>query len=287
MWKHRLRSRRGHRLRALVTGVLLAAGVVHAAPAAGASGSAPERIVSINLCTDQIVLALDLGERLVAVSSLATDRTLSVHWRAAESVEAVPAALEPILLRQPDLVVAGGFGHGRLVAQLERLGVAVLRVPEPASLADVPAAYLAMGRAVGAETRAQALAAEFDAVLGAPAAPSGTDALLLATGLLVHGEGMLGGDVLRHAGLANAAGAPALGGQAYLSLERVVASPPDLVLVARADASAPSRSQHLFSHPALVHGTRIKPVPPSALICGTVETARLAASLAAPEGQAR
>ena len=111
-----------------MTGVLLAAGVVHAAPAARASGSTPERIVSINLCTDQIVLALDLGERLVAVSSLATDRTLSVHWRAAESVEAVPAALESILLRQPDLVVAGGFGHGRLVAQLERLGIAVLRV---------------------------------------------------------------------------------------------------------------------------------------------------------------
>ena len=59
-----------------MTGVLLAAGVVHAAPAAGASGSVPERIVSINLCTDQVVLALDLGERLVAVSSLATDRTM-------------------------------------------------------------------------------------------------------------------------------------------------------------------------------------------------------------------
>lgn len=252
------------------------AGAVFAAPAFVVSPPAmaadvPQRIVSINLCTDQLLLALDPGERLAAVSFLARDRDLSVMWQEAEHVATTQASLEGILTLEPDLVIAGAFGHSRLLGHIERLGIDVLRVSDPVSLGDIRQTYLDVGDRIGALDAAEIIAAEFDEVLGAPAADADVSALILSPGLLVHADGMLGSSILAHAGYQNKAA-----GQTYLSLEQLAQSPPDVLLIAERPDAAPSRAGKLFAHPALQQASTIKRVPPSALICGTTETARLA-----------
>ncbi len=256
------------------------AGAVFVAPAfvvpqAVMAVDVPQRIVSINLCTDQLLLALDLSKRLAAVSFLARDRDLSVMWREAQDVPVTQASLEGILTLQPDLVIAGAFGHSRLLGHIERLGIDVLRVADPISLTDIRQAYLDVGARVGAREIAEQIAAGIDDVLGATARDTEVNALILSPGLLVHADGMLGSSVLAHAGYRNDAA-----GQTYLSLEQLALSPPDVLLIAERPNAAPSRAGKLFAHPALQQASRIKRVPPSALICGTSETARLAAVLA-------
>jgi iron complex transport system substrate-binding protein len=256
------------------------AGVAFAAPAfvvpqGAMAADMPQRIVSINLCTDQLLLALDLEKQLAAVSFLARDRDLSVMWREAQHVPITHASLEGILTLQPDLVIAGAFGHSRLLGHVERLGIDVLRVSDPVTLADIRQSYLDVGARVGASEAAEQIAAEIDDVLGTSARDTDVSALILSPGLLVHADGMLGGSVLAHAGYRNDAG-----GQTYLSLERLALSPPDVLLIAERPDAAPSRAGKLFAHPALQQASRIKRVPPSALICGTTKTARLAAVLA-------
>lgn len=256
------------------------AGAAFAAPAfvvpqGAIAADLPERIVSINLCTDQLLLALDLKEQLAAVSFLARDQDLSVMWREAQQVPITQASLEGILTLQPDLVIAGAFGHSRLLAHIERLGIDVVRVADPVSLTDIRQTYLDVGARVGASEVAEQIVAEIDNLLGASARKTDVSALILSPGLLVHADGMLGSSVLTHAGYRNDAA-----GQTYLSLEQLALSPPDVLLIAERPNAAPSRAGKLFAHPALQRASRIKRVPPSALICGTTETARLAAALA-------
>lgn len=241
----------------------------------------PQRIVSINLCTDQLVLALEPGGRLAAVSQLARDRALSAAWWRALKVPVTPASLEHVLSFKPDLVLAGAFGHARLVAHLERAGVRVVRVRDAADFEDIRQAYLAVGRAVGMPARAQALVAQMDAVLAA-AAPAGgggvparVRAAILSPGLLAHGDGMLGGAVLARAGYANA-----LSGGGYVSLERLAANPPAQIFVAAGQRAAPSRAVRLLNH-RVFSRLAVQRVPPAPLICGSLATARLVRELAA------
>ena len=273
MWKHRLRSSTRHFRTAL--GVLLA-GAAFAAPAIVFAADEPQRIVSINLCTDQVVLALEPGDRLAAVSYLARDPDLSTFWREAETVPVIQASLEDIMTLEPDLVIAGSFGHSRLLGHVERLGVGVLRVPAAGSLADIRQTFLDVGALLGLSDRAADLVTEFDDILGKAAQDTGRDAWILSPGLLVHGDGMLGSSILTHAGLSNA---PA--SQIYLSLETLAMTPPDLLLISEREEAAPSRAGQLFAHPALQRAAKVQRIPPSALICGTLETAQLAARLAA------
>jgi len=272
MWKLRLRFSAPIFQRALR---VLLAGAVLAAPASVFAADAPQHIVSINLCTDQVVLALDPGDRVAAVSYLARDPDLSTFWREAQNIAVTQASLEGIMTLKPDLVIAGAFGHSRLLGHVERLGVEVLRVRDASSLADIRQTYLDVGKRLGLADRAAELVAEFDQVLGYQATLQERDAWILSPGLLVHADGMLGSSVLRHAGLTNA---PAT--QTYVSLETLATHPPDLLLISEREEAAPSRAGKLFSHPALQRATDIMRVPPSALICGTVETAQLAARLA-------
>ncbi len=251
---------------------MLAGAAFAAAPVAAAEP--PQRIVSINLCTDQVLLALDPGERLKAVSILADDRELSAYWREAAAISKAAASLEDVLTFEPDLVLAGGFGHQRLTGRLEALGIEVLRVPEAADFEGMRTAYRRVGAALGMATKAEALVGEIDAALGEARSVRDRSAIIVSPGMLAHGEAMLGGAVLAYAGLTNAAG-----GRTYLRLEELAAGPPDmLILAARADAP-PSRSDRLFAHPAL-GAAEMRRADPAALLCGTVETARLAARLA-------
>lgn len=251
------------------------AGATLSAPAIAASEDTPDRIVSINLCTDQIVLALDPGKRLVAVSNLARDPDLSVMWERALDVQQVPASLEPIVALKPDIVLAGTFGHARLVAQLGALGIEVMRVPEAAQLRDIAATYLHVGERLGLDDKAGELAAAVASTLSTPNNGTDRSALMLSPGLLVHTRQMLGGAVLHHAGFANASA-----GDVYISLERIVASPPDVLFVAEREGAAPSRSGQLFRHPAMRRATFVRRISPATLICGTLDTAVLAQELA-------
>lgn len=254
---------------------MLLAGAVLAAPASLFAAEVPQRVVSINLCTDQVVLALDPGERLAAVSYLARDPDLSTFWREAQDVPVTQASLESIMTLEPDLVIAGSFGHSRLLGHVERLGVEVLRVPDAGSLVDIRQTYLDVGARLGLADRAADLVAEFDGVLGDAAPNRERDAWILSPGLLVHGDGMLGSSILAHAGLSNA---PA--SQTYVSLETLAMTPPDMLLISEREEAAPSRAGRLFAHPALRRASNVQRIPPSALICGTLETAQFAARLA-------
>jgi iron complex transport system substrate-binding protein len=228
-----------------------------AAPAPPLPAAAPRRVVSINLCTDQLAMLLAAPGQLVSVSHLAADPRLSAMAAEAARWPANRGLAEQVFLLRPDLVLAGTFTARHSVSLLRRLGVPVLELPPAGSLDDVAAQLRAVGAALGRRDAAEAEVRAFEAGLARLRAPGGTPAAgpapaaaLYAAGGYSAGAGTLADDVLRAAGLRNIAGAAGLAGGGYLPLERLVMAAPDLIVTAQPYAGA-SRAEAILAHPAL------------------------------------
>jgi len=232
---------------------------------------AASQIVSLNLCTDQYLLAL-APERAAAVTFLARDPSLSVMSTTAAQVPTVRADAEAVLALRPTLVLAAPWGARPTLDALARRGIRVERLDPPADFQAIRTATTRMGALLGAEPRAKALLAEMDATLAAiPPIPPRLAIALEPRGLTA-GPGSLRDAVLRQAGLRNAANGR------QLSLE-ALARAPAVLLVSAPPPPTPSRATEFLAHPLLAAHPRHE-LPPALTVCGGPWTARAVALLA-------
>lgn len=237
---------------------LVAAAVVSAAvpglgtgPLAAETARVPSRVVSMNLCTDQLAMLLAAPGQLVSVSHLAADPLSSAMVEEARAYPPNRGGAEQVFLMRPDLVLAGTYTSVAAVDLLRQLGVPVLQLPPVTALDQVAVQIRQVGVALGREAEAEALAARFEADLAALAValPPVTAALYYPNGYTV-GEGTLADDVLRHTGFANAARDAGLAGGGNLPLERLVMADPAMIVTSTPYPGA-SRSEEILAHPAL------------------------------------
>lgn len=266
--------------------------------AQGAQAAAPQRIVSLNLCADQLVVLLVEPERIAGLSKLSRDRSLSY---VAERADAFPQAqphAESVLALRPDLVLAGRFSAAPAVDFLKAKGVPVLQIGLLSSFEAIREQTRSVGKALGAEARAAQLIADMDAVLAADAddrVATKEDrrpvALSWQPGGFTAGSGTLIDAVLHAAGYDNLASLRGLKGYGFLTLETVVAGRPDLLISDSALPDPPSLRQALLSHPALAPtaaGIGARTVtPPPLTACAGPFTAQAVALLRAKRRELR
>ncbi len=267
---------------ALISGLALYGGETGLARA----DEPPQRIVSLNLCTDQLVMLLAGPERIAAVSHLSIDPKLSVLAKHAKQLPITYGQAEEVFLLKPDLVVAGSFHLNATVDILRRLGVKVEEFSSTNSFADIRTNVRRMGRLLGTEERAEELIAEFDHRLAGIAKSHATRPALAAlyyANSLTSGAGTLAAEVVERAGFRNLGSQLGLTGTTELSLEMLVMRRPDLVIKGLA-YEAPALAQEVFEHPALAYletRTQKTAVPENLWICGTPFTAQAVETLAA------
>ena len=221
---------------------------------AGATGAqeAPRRVVSMNVCTDQLAMLIADEGQLVSVSWLAADPRVSAMTGEAARHPQNRGRAEEVFLLRPDLVLAGAYAGRESADMLRRLGVRV-EVFEPESgLDEIPDRIRQMGRALGREARAEALAADFEARLARlRAEPTRRPrAALYAANGYTSGERSLAGEILDAAGFANVAGEAGFPEGGIMPLETLVMSDPE-VLVTGGTYPGASRSEAILDHPAL------------------------------------
>jgi len=228
--------------------VLLAAG----AGIDCARAASPRRIVSLTVCTDQLLLDLVAHDRIAALSYLAVDPTLSLKVEEARGLKRVRGMAEEVLALEPDLVIAQEYSTTATVNLLRRLGFRVVLVPLATDFEGLRRAIRVIAKAVGSQERGEAMIAAFDRRLAA-AAPKGPErprALAYQVNSLASGPGSLADAALEAAGLHNVARDRALGPGGRLPLEDVVADPPDLLVLANAPEEFRSIVGDNLRHPA-------------------------------------
>jgi iron complex transport system substrate-binding protein len=137
------------------------------AMAGAAPDRPPARVVSINLCTDQLAMMLAAPGQLVSVSDLAADPHSSAMAREARAFPANHGRAEEVYLLRPDLVLAGAYSDPATVAMLRRVGLRVVQFDTARSLADTRDRIAQMARLLGREAAGAALIEDFDARLAA------------------------------------------------------------------------------------------------------------------------
>ncbi|HVY59230.1 MAG TPA: ABC transporter substrate-binding protein [Xanthobacteraceae bacterium] len=242
-----LRLRRTKLLAALA---LLAWGAgAHAA----AAQSAPRHVVSFNLCTDQLVVALADPKQIAGLSPYAADPHVSVVAEQARNFRRLEWQAESVLPLAPDLVLVGPWDRPVTRKILNALGLRVVEVPLADDLDAVRAQIRSVAALLGHSDRGEDLIRRLDAArdrLAALRQPGFSTALVLERGGFTAGSASLVASILAQAGLRPPPGSPGENG-GYLSLERLLMLDPDLLFLKDPPSAPHDQGALMFTHPAL------------------------------------
>ncbi len=232
--------------------------VIAAAMGAGGGAAASEsatakRFVSINLCADALLMALADPDQIAALSPVAVDPTLSFLADEAKAYRHDAGSAERVVAIDPDVVLAGRFTRRATRDMLARLGYEVILINPARSVEDSIAQIRLVAGLLDREVRGEALVAEIDRARADAAATDGAapSAAIYQRRGYVTGGGTLSEDLMRIVGLANHGGelSGEIGG--FVPLERLIARPPDVLVVSERDAAPEDQGSALLAHPAL------------------------------------
>ena len=217
----------------------------------------PKRVVSINLCTDQLALMLAKSGQLVSISKLSHDPDVSPLVEKALSLPSNGSGAEEVFLLKPDLVLAGTFTAPATLNLLRRLGIKVETFPPSEAIEDIPKRLLQMGKALGREKAAKQIIERFNnqlKELRTSIKKQRPRAALTYVNSFTSGDNTLVGDMLIYAGFDNAATQAGISSYGTLSLEELVMLEPEVVIQGRNYPGA-ARAEDNLNHPALVNLT--------------------------------
>lgn len=231
------------------------------------------RVVSQTVGTDEMLLALADPEQIAALSHLAHDAQFSA---AATEAAAYPRITtgdsEAILRYRPTLVLFTDYSRAELVERVRKSGVQVIVFDRYATMEDVYANLRTLGRALGHESRAEAIIAASRVRMAALAVKlrgvKPVRVINASTYGLLSGAGTTFQDLCDHAGAENVAST--VGGFTGIvpePTERMLAWPIDLLVLdgdmTVDEALAPLRDLLPYKYIEAVKRNRAVIMPPA------------------------
>ena len=258
-------------VRSFLFGILLALSIC-----APSYAAAPQRIASLNLCTDQLLLMLVPRARIASVTDWAIRPESSYMAAAAQGLTLNHGLVESVLPQHPDLILAGEYTDHTMVNLLRKLGYRVEVVKVPQNIEQAREHILRFGELVGEAEGARKIVATMDArlqnierqlqqhrpELAAAYAPNG----------MTVGRGAVLAEIIERAGWRNLGTEMDIRGYGNLALEQLVAAQPRLLVldVTAENTGGGSIAHSYLEHPALMaiaKNARVVTMPPSLSEC--------------------
>jgi iron complex transport system substrate-binding protein len=235
-----------------------------------------QRIASMNVCTDQLLISLADPEQILGLSRYFRNRFESWAAEDARRYRILSGGAEDILVLRPDIVVASLFDKRSTRELLKQKGLRLAEFAVPRNLEEAKAQIREMGEIVQHTDRAAAEIARLDAAIARARGvvmEKRYSVLPLSRRGWVAGSDSLVSSLLTETGLFNAAGDLGVATGGYASLEAVVNLKPDFILVSEAGDRAEDDGRAFLLHPAL---ERFYPpekrlvIPDRLTVCGGV-----------------
>jgi iron complex transport system substrate-binding protein len=222
----------------------------------GPAAAAPQRIMSLKVCTDELLLDLvpqipGKKSRIASITFLSHEAASLKVWPQGAGIAVNHNTAEEILAAHPDLILTDTFTPPALKPLLARTGARVVEVPPAETFAQIRASVRLVARAVGEEKKGEALIARMDAELADLKAHRPARAPTVAEwgqGGYVPGAGGLFDTLLTAAGARNVE-RRSFG---YYDVEALLAAGPDFLVYGDTYAGTASLRADQDLHPALV-----------------------------------
>ena len=221
---------------------------------AAASAEPLPRVASINLCADQLVLTIAAPEQILTVSWLAADPEESLLAAQAARYPLNYGSAEELLRFDPDVVMAGSYTNAFTRTLLGRLGYTVVELDPETTIAEIETNVRRVAEAVGRTERGEELVREMRSraerfAAARPVTP--IRGVVIEPGGFTVGEHWLANELLTLAGVRNVAAEQGLDRWGSLSMETLLRSAPELVVLTGYRGSQPSLANAVLEHPAL------------------------------------
>ena len=196
----------------------------------------PQRIVSMNLCTDQLLLLMVDKNRIASLSYFAGNPDYSALADMAAGIPPNRGQADEVMGFAPDLVLTSQFSATLAANLLERMDYKVHRLGFAASLEDVYTQIDEIAEVTGTQARAEILGAAIRQDIARQQevllpALQGKSAVFFASNGFTYGRASLQDSFIRSLGMRNIAAEAGISGPAMLSLEVLLAAAPDYIFI--------------------------------------------------------
>lgn len=246
----------------------------------GAPDVRPQRIVSLNLCADQLLVSLADKDQIAGLTRNANDPEMSAVAARTGDLPILGNAAEEILDINPDLVIGMPARRSAALGALQDQDYPSLDLKTVRKSDDIYAAISATAQAIGHPDRGVKMVADIRQQLadidtvgrGRVAAYYQRRGFMTGTGTLVD-DLMIRSDLVN---LATQLGKPSL---AQVSLEEMVDAKPDFIIMESSTAAISDQGSEMLHHPALANIPRLY-LPQAWTVCGSPAYVQAARSLA-------
>jgi iron complex transport system substrate-binding protein len=253
--------------------LFLATGQAMAAP--------PQHIMSLKICTDELLMDLVPPSRIASLSFLSREKAALKLWPEAAHIAVNHNSAEEVLATRPDMILTDAFTSPEMKTLLAASGARIVEVPPAESFDAIRTAVRLVGQAVGESVRAEFLIARMDATLRT------LDASRPAHPIRVAGWGgggfVPGRDTLFDAVLEKAGGTNITAHDDYYDVEGLIAARPDVLAYGDDYIDTPSLRSDQNAHPLLLKFFAARRIvyPAAYFNCGLPQSAEAARQLRA------
>ena len=237
----------------------------------------PQRIISLYVYGDEVLLGLVDHKRIAGLSKWVHDEDLAMGAKEAKDVTKIAESNpEAILALKPDLVLLPDSTKPEQISSLEDVGIKVFVYPAASRLSNIPKTIKAIGSAVGEPEQAEKLIAEMQKKISAVEAKvkkmqseDRKKGLLFLRFGAIGGKGIIFNDIMTAAGVedcyeaARHTIADKPGTSRILSKEEVVQANPDYIIIGTwsqggAYKAGNAQLEELYADPALATVTAVR-----------------------------
>ncbi|MGH8150259.1 MAG: ABC transporter substrate-binding protein [Steroidobacteraceae bacterium] len=251
--------------------------------AAAAAPPVPQRVMSINLCADQLVLALLPPSRITSVTYLSRDPDESLLSSEAWRVSINHGTAEEVVSERPDLVIAGTYTTPATRELLAKVGIPLLALPSANDFQEIRDVTRRVGRAVGEEAKAESLIRQMNSTLAQLAATEPKRRITIVGwdgGGSVPGEGTLFNAIITAAGAINLGASPGVASTRF-DTEQLLFVHPELLAFGDVTIATPAIRNSVLRQPLVRHLYRDRTIvyPELLYTCGLPQTADAAVQI--------
>lgn len=238
-------------------GILVAGMASIALPAsatATAAATLSSRVVSLNPCLDAILVRLAPRHQIAAISHFSRISQQSNIYPLAQTLPITHETAEEIVSLRPDLVLSSKHSSRATRNALERLGIPVELFGVPQTIEESLEQVDRIGALTGHADRASFLRNQITRhIEQSRVRPNERrlKAVVFQPNGFAAGHGTLMSEMMEIAGFENVAGRYGVGKWGNLSLEQIIANPPEVLLSGAGSQGARSWAERIMLHPAL------------------------------------